>query len=552
MSDSRNPSWPPYLSRHLTIPGTHLHYNLEVSARRFPDKPALIYYGTAISFRRLHAEVDLIAGWLQQQGVSRGDRVLLYMQNSPQFVTGYYAILRADAVVVPVNPMNLRNELQYCVRDSGAEIALAGQELQEQIQPLVGDGLRGLLVAAYRDYVDDIGQPDLPDVVVAPRVSVTGPAVTRWCDALEAGHAASPTTAGPEDLAILPYTSGTTGVPKGVMHCHRSVQATLVSGLQWFNATQDAVCLATLPLYHVTGMQHCMNGPLFAGATTVLLTRWNRDVAARSIERYRVHRWTAIPTMLIDFMGTPDLAKYELSSLKVLWGGGAAMPEAVAQRLEEMGLTYVEGYGLTETISQTHLNPPQRPKPQCLGIPVTDTEALIIDPDELSIRPSPEVGEIVVRGPQVFKGYWNQPEATRSAFVDIGAKSWFRTGDLGYVDADGYFFIVDRLKRMINAAGYKVWPAEVEAMLYRHPAIREACVVAVRDARRGETVKAVIVLNDSYRGGISAEDVIAWAGGQMAAYKVPRQVEFVETLPKTASGKIFWRLIQEQQSGNGT
>jgi fatty-acyl-CoA synthase len=507
----------------------------------------LVFYGTAVSYRQLYAEVELIAGWLQQQGVSRGDRVLLYMQNSPQFVIGYYAILRADAVVVPVSPMNLREEMRYCVRDSGAGIALAGQELLEQIQPLVGNGLRQLLVAAYRDYVDDIAQPGLPDVVTAPRAAATGPALTRWCDALEAGHAASLSRAGPEDLAVLPYTSGTTGVPKGVMHSHRSVQATLISGVQWFNATQDAVSLATLPLYHVTGMQHCMNGPLFAGATTVLLTRWNRELAARSIEHSGVDRWTAIPTMLIDFMATPDLAQYDLSSLKVLVGGGAAMPAAVALRLQEMGLTYVEGYGLTETISQTHMNPPQRPKSQCLGIPVTDTEALVIDPDDLSIRPSPEVGEIVVRGPQVFKGYWNQPEATRNAFVDIDGKSWFRTGDLGYVDADGYFFMVDRLKRMINAAGYKVWPAEIEATLYLHPAIREACVVAVRDARRGETVKAVIVLNESYRGAISAEDVMAWASGQMAAYKVPRQVEFVETLPKTASGKILWRLIQEQQ-----
>jgi fatty-acyl-CoA synthase len=552
MTDSQHPHWPAHLARHLTIPETGLHDNLAVSARRYPDKPALIFYATALSYRQLAAEVELIAGWLWAQGVRPGDRVLLYLQNSPQFVIGYYAILRVNAVVVPVNPMNRRGELAQCLRDSGATIALAGQELRAEIEPLLGEGLRHLLLAAYSDHVADATQADLPDVVAAPRALVAHASVTAWCDALAAGLVASPVTAGSDDLAVLPYTSGTTGVPKGVMHTHRSVQATLVGGVQWFTTTQDAVCLATLPFFHVTGMQHSMNGPLYAGATIVLLTRWSREAALGAIERYRIDRWVAIPTMLIDFMSTPDLAQRDLRSLKVLFGGGAAMPEAVAQRLAAMGLVYIEGYGLTETIAQTHLNPAQRPKPQCLGIPVTDTQALIIDPDDLSIRPTGEVGEIVVRGPQVFQGYWRQPEATRSAFVDISGQAWFRTGDLGYVDAEGYFFMVDRLKRMINAAGFKVWPAEVEALLYRHPAIGEACVVGVRDARRGETVKAVVVLRESCRGTTSAADIIAWASGQMATYKMPRLVEFVDALPKTASGKILWRIVQEQQQRDST
>jgi fatty-acyl-CoA synthase len=221
------------------------------------------------------------------------------------------------------------------------------------------------------------------------------------------------------------------------------------------------------------------------------------------------------------------------------------MPAAIAQKMSDRGLVYLEGYGLTETIAQTHLNPVHRPKQQCAGIPVCATESLIVDPDSLQPLPPGEVGEIVTRGPQVFQGYWNNPDATREAFVAIDGKRWFRTGDLGRVDADGYFFIVDRLKRMINASGFKVWPAEVEALLYKHPAIEEACVVAARDARRGETVKAVIVLKPDYRGKVAEKEIVDWAHANMASYKSPRIVELVDSLPKSASGKILWRLLQD-------
>jgi fatty-acyl-CoA synthase len=537
---------PAHVCRHLTVPATTLVDNLEVSARRYPHKAALVFYGAELDYARLLGEVERIAGWLARHGVAPGDRVLLDLQNSPQFVIGYYAILRAGAVVVPVNPMSVETELAHYARDSGARVALAGQELRGAVLPLVGSLLDHVLLAAYADYAGE--SAGAPDIVTAPRWQPEGTGATCWNAALARDLRAPPLAAEPDDIALLPYTSGTTGVPKGVIHTHRTVQATLVSGVQWFGATQDSVFLATLPLFHVTGMQHSMNGPLFAGATTVVLARWDRELAARSIEHYRVDRWTAIPTMLIDFMGTPDLARHDLGSLRVLWGGGAAMPEAVALRLQEMGLAYVEGYGLTETISQTHLNPPQHPKKQCLGIPVPDTEALVIDPDDRSVLPAGAVGEIVVRGPQLFKGYWQQPEATRAAFVDIDGRSWFRTGDLGYVDADGYFFMVDRLKRMINAAGFKVWPAEVEALLYEHPAVREACVIGARDARRGETVKAVVVLEDLHRDTTRAADIIEWARGRMAAYKVPREVRFVDALPKTASGKILWRLVQDEDA----
>jgi len=249
--------------------------------------------------------------------------------------------------------------------------------------------------------------------------------------------------------------------------------------------------------------------------------------------------------MLVDFLSNPRLAQYDLSSLRVLGGGGAAMPEALARKLEEViGLPYVEGYGLSETMAPTHINPPHRPKRQCGGIPIFNTDARIIDPETRAELGVGEVGEIIVHGPQVFKGYWRQEQATREAFIEHDGKNFFRTGDLGYYDDEGYFFITDRLKRMINASGYKVWPAEVEAMLYAHPGIQEACVIGAPDGYRGETVKAVIVPRQP---DLKAEDVIEWARSRMAAFKVPRLVQFVDQLPKTATGKILWRELQERE-----
>jgi fatty-acyl-CoA synthase len=267
------------------------------------------------------------------------------------------------------------------------------------------------------------------------------------------------------------------------------------------------------------------------------------------IERAKVTSFTGITTMMIDFLANPNLKRYDLSSLTTLGGGGAAMPEAVAQKLADtLGLEFIEGYGLSETMAATHINPADRSKKQCGGIPIFDVDARVLNPDTLGECGPNEVGEIVLNGPQVFHGYWKQPQATQEAFLEHEGKRFFRTGDLGYYDEEGYFFITDRLKRMINASGFKVWPAEVEAMLYAHPDIREACIIGTRDPHRGETVKAVVVLKPAARGRVEPEDIVAWARERMAAYKYPRAVEFVDALPKTATGKIFWRKLQEEEN----
>jgi fatty-acyl-CoA synthase len=521
------------------VPRASVYDNLARCAAQHPERAAIHYYGSEITYGELKRDADALAGYLQQRcGVRRGDRVLLYLQNSPQFIIAYYAVMRADAVVVPINPMNLADELRHYIEDAGTTVAIAGQELEERVA--AQSALRHAIYAAYSDYVRSATDLPLPDFVRAPARSRS------WQDALGAGLAPGPHQAQSEDLAVMPYTSGTTGKPKGCMHTHSSVQATTIAYLQWRGSGDGAVVLSPLPMFHVTGMQAGMNGPLCKGATLVVMSRWDRDCAARLIERRRVTNWSAITTMLVDFLSNPDLDKYDLSSLKVLGGGGAAMPEALARKLEEVfGLPYVEGYGLSETMAPTHINPPQRPKRQCGGIPIFNTDARVIDIEKSVELKANEVGEIIVSGPQIFQGYWKQPEATAEVFIQHDGKRFFRTGDLGYYDEDGYFFITDRLKRMINASGFKVWPAEVEALLYGHPAIQEACVVGAPDGYRGETVKALVVLKKNANA--TPGDITGWARDKMAAYKVPRVIEFVEHLPKTPTGKILWRELQEKE-----
>ncbi|MEP6884743.1 MAG: long-chain fatty acid--CoA ligase [Gammaproteobacteria bacterium] len=550
MSDRHFKFWPAHAMRSLVAPETNLFYNAEVSARRYPNKPFLIFYDTAVTFAGLLEESTRVAGFLERQcGVRKGDRVLLFMQNSPQFVIGYYGILRANAVVVPINPMNLTQEIMRYAEDSGAHTAIVSQELYARIEPLIGKSvLKSVIVAAYSDYLQAPTTMAVPDFIAAPRMEIAAPGVTLWRDVLASRINPGPLTAGPDDLCVMPYTSGTTGLAKGCMHTHRSTMHTLIAGMRWFSLQPDVTLMSVAPLFHVTGMQGGMNGPLYVGNTVVMLSRWDRNAAAECVQRYRVASWTAIPTMVQDFFANPDVSRYDLSSIRRLSGGGAAMPAAVAQRLLDMGVTYYEGYGLSETMGATHLNPPENPKKQCLGIPTYDVDSRVVDPVTLAELPAGEVGEIITHGPQVFLGYWNKPADTAEALVEIDGERFLRTGDLGRVDQDGYFFMVDRLKRMINASGFKVWPTEVESQMYQHPAVLEACVIGSKDAHRGETVKAFIVPRPEWRDRVDAQGIIDWCRENMAAYKCPRIVEFVDALPKSGAGKIMWRELQERET----
>ncbi|MBP1971256.1 fatty-acyl-CoA synthase [Virgibacillus natechei] len=539
--------WPPLLSKTLTVPKTTLYDNLVISAKKYPDKIAIQYYGQAYSYKRLLKEVEQLAGYLESElNVKKEEKILLFMQNSPQFLISFFAILRLRAVVVPINPMSTTKDLTFYVQDCDIRQALVGQELYEKVIPLKEEtSLKNLIVASYSDYMDtEKARENLPPELTAPSNALTED--TSWKDALNTTRQAAAYTGEDEDVAMIPYTSGTTGLPKGCVHTNKTVQANTVGTSHWMNVTADAVILTTLPLFHVTGLIHSALAPLYSGSTMVMMTRWDRDYAAKTIEKHGCSNWINISTMLIDFLSNPNLVNYDLSSLKAIGGGGAPLPEAVGEQLyNRTGLRYIEGYGLFETISQTHFNPPNRPKLQCLGIPSFDVDARIIDLVTGNELGANQEGELVVNGPQVFRGYYKRDQDNRESHIKIGEKKFFRTGDIVKVDEEGYFFIVDRLKRMINAAGFKVWPTEVESVLYKHHAVQQACVVSAPDAKRGETVKAFVILKDEFIGKVTENDIIEWSKEQMAAYKYPRILEFIESFPTTTSGKILWRELQK-------
>ena len=556
--------WPKRLPRSITPPATSLWYNLVVSALRFPDKPAIVFFDQVLTYAQLMQRAEGLAATLAECGVKSGDRVMLYLQNSPQWVIAHFAILRANAVVVPVNPMNRAEELKHYITDPDTRFAIAAADLAAELvtadaQLVPAERLTHLIVAHYRDAFDveaSFAGGLLPEAwhdwlgTRHPLPVLANGKVIDWADAVEGNLQNLPAhTARPADMAILPYTSGTTGLPKGCIHTHASIMHNAVASGLWGNSTFENVVLSVVPMFHITGMVSVMHASIYGSATLVVMPRWDRELAGRLISRWRVTHWTNIPTMVIDLMASPNFESFDLSSLQYIGGGGAAMPQAVAQRLWELyGLRFAEGYGLTETAAPSHSNPPDATKQQCLGVPFIGVDARVIDPLTRLEVPSGEQGEIIMSGPQIFQGYWKCPDATAEVFIELDGKRFFRSGDLGRVDEEGYFFITDRLKRMINASGFKVWPAEVEALMFKHPAIQEACIISTQDAYRGESVKAVVVLRASHKGVTTEDDIISWCKGNMAAYKYPRVVQFVDALPKSGAGKVMWRALQEAEA----
>ena len=554
MTPSTTPFWPKGVPRTLSLPHVPLTHYVQVAAERYPNKPAVIFCGSTLSYAALHARAEALAGYLAQRlGVQRGDRVLLMSQNCPQYVAAYYGIMRAGAVVVPVNAMCTQSEICYYLQDSGARVAMVAQELLPQVMPMlqpgVADALQAVLVHAYSEGLP--AQPvsdEVPDVVLAPRQWTEAPGLHGLEDAIAEALSAPAQHPRSDDLCVLPYTSGTTGHPKGCMHTHATVLASNMAAQVWRSLHMDSVFLAVAPLFHMLGMQGGLNVPITLGATVVMLPRWHAASAARLIEQHRVTTWSAPPAMLIDFFANPAAAQRDLSSLSTLSGGGAAMPETVANLLQErFGMTYNEAYGMTETASFLLGNPLARGKRQCLGVITPGVDARIVDPETLRELPVGEVGELVARGAQMMRGYWHNEPANQASFFELDGQIFFRTGDLASVDEEGYFFMRDRLKRMVNVSGFKVWPAEVENTLYEHPAVHEACVIAVPDDKRGENVMALLVLKPEFKDLLTEQALIDWGRERMAVYKAPRIVRFVSSLPKSSTGKILWRELQEAE-----
>jgi acyl-CoA synthetase (AMP-forming)/AMP-acid ligase II len=539
-------SWPDGIPQKLVFPNKPLYEFLRDNAQRYPEKVAINFYGREIGFQELDDLSDRFATALNDSGLNKGDRVGLYLENCPQFVIAYYGTLKAGGVVVAVNPMFKEDELLYELKDSGTKIIIVldhlyplVREVQKKIQ------LFQVIVTSYRDFLSE--NPSLP---VHPSMQPPKEVFPRTLDFLDLLEKYEPEPPRPEmnmhdDLALLQYTSGTTGLPKGAMITHYSLLFNTIGSTVWSRISEDDVHLSVLPFFHVTGMIHGMNRPIYSGTTNVMISRFDTETAIKAIHDFRCTAWVSITTMNVAVINFPDIHKYNLQSLKHCSSGGAPIPKEILQRWREIvGPELVEGYGLSETISQTHINPPSNPRYGSVGIPQFGVECRIVDVNTQEELPVGKEGELIIKGPMVTKGYWNNPEETEKALQD----GWFATGDIARMDHDGYFYIVERKKDMIKASGYSVFPAEVEALMYEHPAVQEVAVIGDPDPHRGENVKAFIILQPQYKGQMTDMEMIAWAKNKMAAYKYPRIVEFVDELPKTRSGKILKRALRDREN----
>jgi acyl-CoA synthetase (AMP-forming)/AMP-acid ligase II len=539
-------SWPDGIPQKLDFPNKPLYEFLRDNTEKNPKKVAINYYGREIGFQELDDLSDRFAAALNDSGLKKGDRVSLYLENCPQFVIAYFGTLKAGGVVVAANPMFKADELLYELEDAGARIIVALDHLYPQVETVRKKiQLSRVIVTSYWDFL-----PENPGLPIHPSMQPPKAVFPRTLDFLDLLEKYEPEPLRPEinmenDLALLQYTSGTTGLPKGAMITHHSLLFNTVGSTVWSGITVDDVHLSVLPFFHVTGMIHGMNRPVYSGTTNVMLSRFDTGTAIKAISDYRCTVWISITTMNVAVVNFPDIHKYNLQSLRHCSSGGAPIPKEILQKWREIvGPELVEGYGLSETISQTHVNPISNPRYGSVGIPHFGVECRIVDMDTEEELPVGKEGELIIKGPMVLKGYWNNPVETEKAIKD----GWFATGDIARMDEDGYFYIVERKKDMIKASGYSVFPAEVEALMYEHPAVQEVAVIGVPDPHRGENVKACIVLKPQHRGLVKNEEVVAWAKNKMAAYKYPRIVEFVDELPKTGSGKILKRALRERES----
>ncbi|MCL8207969.1 MAG: AMP-binding protein [Actinomycetia bacterium] len=536
--------WPQGVPTTLVVPDRTVAAAVSDRGRADPDRPAVIYYGRRITYGELAEQVERAAGALAAQGVAPGDRVLLFMGNTPAFVVGYLAAHALGAVVVAANPMFKADELAHELDDSGARVLVADAGLAPVAEAVLAE--RPGVFAVYADLRAFLPPTPFPrphpDMLRSAAIPPGRPDFAAW---IARADRLRPRPVDVErTVALIQYTSGTTGVPKGAVILQRSLLANVEGSRLWTRAGPESVHLAVLPLFHVTGMVHSFLMPLLAGGTMVLLTRFETDTFIEALQHWRATHWVGIATMNVAVVNHPRIRDYRLDSLAFAMSGGAPIPVPVLERFRELtGVTLVEGYGLSETISQVTVNPPDRPKLGSVGIPVHGVDLRITAVGRFDEElPVGSTGEIWVRGPQVMQGYFGRPEATREVLRPDG---WFDTGDLGFVDEEGYLHIAGRSKELIKASGYSVFPAEVENLLYRHPAVAEAAVIGVPDPYRGETVKAVVVLKPG--AAVTPEDLVAWAHANMAAYKAPRIVEIREALPKTASGKILKRILIEEE-----
>ena len=523
--------YPEHIQKEINIPDDSVPEMLQKTIANYGNRPALHFYGKEINYKEFGEQAAAFASSLQQTGLHKGDRAAIMLPNCPQYCISYYGILQAGGTVTQVNPMLLGKELAYILKDSGAETIVIYEPLipvlneiieQTAIKHVIKVNLEG------RDYQDGLAVP-FTDFIKRAKTPPQPVAITPS-----------------EDIAVLQYTGGTTGRSKGVMITHRNVLANVMQSYEFFQDKTELGkdrCLTVIPLFHVFGMTSCMNLSIYTGAMSIILPKFNLEEVLQTIKDMQPTSFPGVPTMYIAITNHPDMDQYDLDSIGICNSGSAPMPGEILRTFEgKSGAKILEGYGLSESSPSTHCNPSfAERKPGSVGIGLPSTDYKIVDLAEGETElPVGETGELILKGPQVMKGYWNMPEETAQTLRD----GWLYTGDIARMDEDGYLYIVDRKKDLIIASGYNIYPRDVEEIIYEHSAVQEAVVVGIPDPYRGETVKAVVVLKDDKQ--CSEAELIAYCRKNMAAYKVPRVVEFREELPKTNVGKILRRKVREE------
>ena len=550
----------------VDIPDQPLDRFLADSARKHPDQAAMIFgarvgsrlLDAPIRYGQLDALVDRFGAALQGMGVGPGDRVAIMLPNCPQFVIAAYATWRIGAVVVCCNPLYVEREVEHLLKDSGSKVMVVMSSLVERVQAVrANTALERLIVTNIKEYFPTLLRwlfTLTKEKKEGHRVDISGDAQAVWFQDVLAGAKERPTAlyVDPDGVATLIYTGGTTGGPKGAQLTHRNLVSNAVTLNIWAQSRPAGeVLISVMPFFHSYGLTVGINTPMANGLTTVLIPN-PRDLphSLLAIQKHKATFFPAIPTIFTALNNLPELNQYDLTSLRFAPSGAAPLPPEVQQRFEEItGCRMVEAYGLTETSPTATMDPVGKPRAHSIGIPICNTDVRIVGPEGgVSELPVGEVGEIAIKGPQVMKGYWNLPEETAHALREgpDGTPDWFFSGDMGFMDEDGYFHIADRKKDMIIAGGYNIYPTEVEAVLFEHPAILEAAVIGVPHETRGETVKAFVVLQEGQNA--TPEEIMDFCRERMAAYKIPRHVDYRDELPKSIIGKVLRRELREPEA----
>ncbi|WP_158736638.1 long-chain-fatty-acid--CoA ligase [Alteribacillus sp. YIM 98480] len=525
---------------------------LKEAAETEPDKQALHFMGKNMTYKEVYDKAQRLAYQLQLLEVEKGDRVAIMLANTPQSVICYYGALMAGAVVVQTNPLYVEREIQHQMNDSGAKVMICLDILFPKVEKVRSETfLEHVIVTSIKDYLPfpkNVIYPFIQKKNTGIKVNIIYSENTHPLKELLAnkkGKISEYSIYPKKELALLQYTGGTTGPAKGVMLTHYNLVANTLQCRTWMYKMKkgEEIVLAALPFFHVYGMTVVMNLAVMYHSKMIILPKFEPVQVLKAIQKHKVSLFPGAPTMYVGLINEPKIQKYDLSSIEACLSGSAPLPQEVQERFEKLtNGKLVEGYGLTET-SPVAISTPiwGKRKMGSIGVPWPDTEAAILSAETGEIAEAGEIGEIIVKGPQVMKGYWNRPEETAAAFKE----DWFLTGDMGYMDEDGYFYIVDRKKDMIIAGGFNIYPREIEEVLYEHTAVKEAAVIGVPDPYRGETVKAFIVLKEGKN--VTAEKLEKHCRAYLAAFKVPHLYEFRTELPKTMVGKILKRTLMEEE-----